>query len=153
MASGADVSLQAVTVFGSVDVLSLNADNSIFTGQVMAKRTQQGCVRFSYLPEASTAPRRYRCQPEMALAGIDDPMERDTKGSRVAPFFRSMTYGRPGYAQLDPAGAAEILEGAEDGSEMGALGILKGSLRISDLETALDEYLRFGMDAGIFYED
>ena len=153
MASGADVSLQAVTVFGSVDVLSLNADNSIFTGQVMAKRTQQGCVRFSYLPEASTAPRRYRCQPEMTLAGIDDPMERDTKGSRVAPFFRSMTYGRPGYAQLDPAGAAEILEGAEDGSEMGALGILKGSLRISDLETALDEYLRFGMDAGIFYED
>lgn len=50
-------------------------------------------------------------------------------------------------------GAAEILEGAEDGSEMGALGILKGSLRIPDLETALDEYLKFGMDAGIFYED
>lgn len=152
-ASGANVSLEAVTVFGSVDVLSLNADNSIFTGLVTAKRTQQGCVRFSYLPVGSTAPRRYRCQPEMALAGIDDPMERDIKGSRVAPFFKSMTYGRPGYAQLDSAGALEILEGADDGSEMGALGILKGSLRISDLQTALDEYLRFGMDAGIFYED
>lgn len=102
VASGADVSLEAVTVFGSVDVLSLNADNSIITGQVTAKRTQQGCVRFSYLPEGSTAPRRYRCQPEMALAGIDDPIERYIKSSRVAPFFRSMTYGRPGYAQLDP---------------------------------------------------
>lgn len=152
-ASGASVSLEAVTVFGTVDVLSLNADNSILTGQVAAKRTQQGCVRFSYLPEGSTTPRRYCCQPEMALAGIDDPIKRYAIGSRVAPFFRSTTYGRPGYSQLSSAGAAEILEGAEDGSEMGALGILKGSLRISDLRTALDEYLRFGMDAGIFYED
>lgn len=153
MAQGTMVSLEAATVIGGVSVHSIDAENSIFADIVRSERTQQGCIRFSYVPEGSATPRRYRCQPDLALQGIDDPAQRDARGSRIAPFFTSITYGRPGYSQLSRAGSPEILSGAEDGSEMGAFGILRGSLREADLRTALDEYLRFGMDAGILYED
>jgi hypothetical protein len=41
--------------------------------------------------------------------------------------------------------------GAEDGSEMGVFSLLQQPQREANLRIALDEYLRFGLEAGIFF--
>ena len=41
--------------------------------------------------------------------------------------------------------------GAEDGSEMGALNFLKQPQRVDNLRASLNEFLRFGLEAGIFF--
>lgn len=71
--------------------------------------------------------------------------------SRLQPRFTSTQYGNPGYAQLANTCAAEIRIGAEDGSEMGVFSYLKQPQRQANLQASLDEYLRFGLQAGIFY--
>ena len=60
-------------------------------------------------------------------------------------------YGRPEYCQLSPSCPLEIRTGAEDGSEMGAYCHLKQPQRESNLRIRLDEYLPFGLDAGLIY--
>jgi hypothetical protein len=47
----------------------------------------------------------------------------------------------------------EITTGAEDGGEMGAFHLLQQAQRIANLRTALDEYLRVGLEAGVFFGD
>jgi hypothetical protein len=71
--------------------------------------------------------------------------------SRSQPRFTSTEYGNPGYAQLSLACATEIRTGAEDNSEMGVFSYLKQPQRQANLQASLDEYLRFGLQAGIFY--
>ena len=72
--------------------------------------------------------------------------------STVQPRFTSSKYGDPGYAQLSNNCAKEICTGAEDGSEMGVFSYLKQPQRRANLEASLKEYLRFGLEVGIFYE-
>ncbi|RMF62207.1 MAG: hypothetical protein D6746_04430, partial [Bacteroidetes bacterium] len=60
-------------------------------------------------------------------------------------------YGHPAFAQLRRSTAEEIRTGAEDGAEMGAFNQLKEALREANLRAALDEYLRFGLESGLFY--
>jgi hypothetical protein len=50
-----------------------------------------------------------------------------------------------------PGGPAEIATGAEDGSEMGAYCHLKQPQREANLRLRLEEYLPFGLEAGIIY--
>jgi hypothetical protein len=52
---------------------------------------------------------------------------------------------------LSQACAIEITTGADDQAEMGAFHNLQQPRREANLRTALDEYLRFGLEAGIFY--
>jgi hypothetical protein len=116
------------------------------------ERTQAGCIRFSALPSAvSTTPRRYQCQPDLALAGITDPVVAAGTRARLTPLFTSTAYGDPGYAQLSSSCASEIRAGADNSSEMGAFYSLQQPQRDANLRTALLEYLRFGLQAGIFY--
>ncbi|MFH7026548.1 MAG: hypothetical protein ACHBN1_14340 [Heteroscytonema crispum UTEX LB 1556] len=68
------------------------------------------------------------------------------------PIFTSEKYGEPGYAQLSQFCAKEIRTGAEDNSEMGVFDYLKQPQREANLRASLKEYLRFGLEAGIFYE-
>jgi photosystem II stability/assembly factor-like uncharacterized protein len=68
------------------------------------------------------------------------------------PIFTSEKYGEPGYAQLSQVCAKEIRTGAEDNSEMGVFNSLKQPQREANLRASLKEYLRFGLEAGIFYE-
>lgn len=150
-APGANTDIQMSTIFGSSSMRSLEASNSIFTGIVSVGRRQLGCMRFSYVPDNSQTPRRYYCQPDLALNGVISPTEKDNTRDRLAPSFMSMRYGDPAYAQLSQACALEILTGAEDGSEMGAFNNLKQSQREANLRASLDEYMRFGLEAGIFY--
>ena len=107
---------------------------------VHSDRTQEGCVRFSYVPLEARIPRRHRCQPQAAVDEL-----------RVRPQFTSLRYGEPGYCQLSRRCAVEIRTGADDEAEMGAFHDLYQPQRETNLRLRLEEYLRFGLEAGIFY--
>jgi hypothetical protein len=152
----ADATIQNSTILGGIGLQSasglrsLLAGNSIFTATVNVERTQAGCVRYSVLPaDISKTPQRFRCQPDLALAATTaDPV---SVRERLIPSFTSTRYGDPGYAQLSAGCAPEIRAGADDGSEMGAFYFLKQPQRDSNLRSVLPGYLRFGMQAGVFY--
>jgi hypothetical protein len=139
-ALGVEAKLERSTLFGTVAVRSVEASNCIFTGVLEAARRQTGCVRFSFLPLESKAPRRYHCRPEDAAEAV-----------RVGPQFTSRGYGDPGYAQLSQRCAVEIRQGADDEAEIGAFHDLFQPQRETNLRVRLDEYLRFGLEAGIVY--
>lgn len=126
------------------------ASEVIFSARVQATRRQEGCARFSYVPDKSKTPRRYRCQPDLALQGVKSPQAQATIRARVTPTFTSLRYGQAAYAQLSRACAREIFTGAEDGSEMGVFSRLMQPQRAANLRTHLDEFLRFGLEAGVF---
>lgn len=69
----------------------------------------------------------------------------------MQPLFMSRTYGDPNFGQLELRCAAQIRTGAESGAEMGAFEFLKQPQREANLRDALDEYLRFGLEAGLFF--
>jgi hypothetical protein len=71
--------------------------------------------------------------------------------ARVRPSFTSAKYGNAAYAQLAESCPTEIFTGANDGAEMGVFNQLKQPLRETNLQAALDEYLRFGLEAGIIH--
>jgi hypothetical protein len=136
--SAADI--QTSTLFGAVSVAMLEAGNSIFTRKVVAARRQAGCTRFCYLPLDSLSPRRYRCQPTDAASA-----------TRIAPQFVSTVFSQPGYGQLGPANPVEIDTGADDEGQMGAFRFLQQAQRARNLRARLEEYLSFGLEAGLFF--
>jgi hypothetical protein len=161
-AMGAAVQIERSTVIGSSNMRSLQASNSIFEDVLNVEQRQVGCVRFCVLPYASRAPRRFRCQPDLALAdqalrlnrsSVGELSEREKNAvlARLHPVFTMLSYGEPAYVQLSSACAEEIRTGAEDSSEMGVFGTLQQPQREANLHAALEEYLRFGLDAGVFY--
>ncbi|HEX3069826.1 MAG TPA: hypothetical protein VHX14_14750 [Thermoanaerobaculia bacterium] len=169
---GPSLSIERSTVFGgaagavSVRELPL-ASETIFTGALLVERRQEGCARFSFLPEGSRTPRRYRCQPDLEIATRIEaasalrprqPLsatERQTIGDAVRAFllpsFTSIHYPDPGYAQLHRSIARQIFTGAEDFSEMGVYCHLKQPQRETNLRTRIEEHLPFGMRAGLIY--
>ena len=161
--AGAPLQIENSTVIGQVHTLRLDlASNTIFVAQVLAEQLQQGCVRFSYLSPKSLVPRYYNCQPylalaqrarELGLAAVSDlpDVERQVILAALKPGFTSTRYGDPGYCQLSTSCAVEIKTGAEDQAEMGAFHDLYQPQREASLRARLDEYLRFGLEAGIFY--
>lgn len=135
-----DVVVDSSTILGALTAQTLSASSSIFVQPVTIGRRQVGCVRYCYVPLSSQVPRRFRCQPG------------DSAGAaRVFPSFASTTYGAPGYAVLRTSAPAEISEGAEGETEMGAWRFLQVPRRMRNLRTALEEYLRFGLEAGVFF--
>jgi hypothetical protein len=140
------------TIFGTVHVRELiRASESLFTAHVETQRIQAGCVRFSYVPPGSRTPRRYHCQPDRALDGIEDAAERARVRARIVPSFQSIRYSDPAYAQLRLEAAVEILTGAENGSEMGVFCALDQPLRAANLRIRLEEYLPFGLEAALIF--
>jgi hypothetical protein len=150
-ATATDVALERTTVLGSVGAGTVEASNSIFTAPLVAQRRQTGCVRFSYLADGSKTPRAFHCQPQLALTNITDPAQIAAIKGRIQPGFTSERYGDPGYCQIARNTADEIRTGADDRSEMGAFCSLKAPQREANLINSLNEYLRFGLEAGIFY--
>lgn len=149
--AGGMLEVENSTVIGKVhtNVLKL-ASNTIFLARlasgdklapVYAVRTQEGCMRFSFLPLSSRVPRRFHCQPADS-----------EHGPRVTPRFKSLRYGVPAYCQLSLRTAPEILRGADDEGEMGALHHLHAPQRETNVRVRLEEYLRVNLEAGIFYE-
>lgn len=165
-AYGPPCRLERVTVRGETRVREITlASEVIFNGRVEAERVQVGCVRFSYVQPRSRTPRRYRCQPDLAerlaieeeeaLAGALTDAQRAAirvrVRRRVRPEYTSEAYGQPAYLQLSLGAPIEIKTGAADGSEMGAYCHLKQPQREANLKTRLDEYLPFGLSAGVIY--
>ena len=166
---GPPATLIRTTIFGEVYVEELFASEVIFASQVRSKRRQTGCVRFSYVPEGSETPRRYRSQPDFeilsetqlaeqtaalqgrTLSNADRDTIRDDVRAWLQPSFTNLRYGQPGYGQLFVECPEQILTGAEDGSEMGAFCFLKQPQRATSLRVRLQEYLPFGLEAGLIY--
>ncbi|MBM9512263.1 hypothetical protein [Desulfogranum marinum] len=147
---GGAMTLEGCTVIGKVHTRQLTlAGNCLFVAllaqsgetwpaPLWVERRQTGCVRFSFVPRGSRTPRRYHCQPEEG-----DLLTR--------PHFTSMLYGDAGYCQLRLATPESIRRGAHDESEMGVMHDLYQPQRETNIQIRLDEYLRFGLKAGIFY--
>jgi hypothetical protein len=103
---------------------------------VIADQLQQGCVRFCYVPPRSRLPRCFNCYP--------------VANQPSSPAFTSLRFGDPGYCQLaDSAGL--LLTGADDNSEIGVFHDVYQPQRLSNLNTMIKDYLRFGMEAGVFF--
>jgi hypothetical protein len=163
---GPPSSLLRTTIFGEVHVQQLPlASEVIFASIVRCARRQNGCVRFSFVPEGSVTPRRYRCQPDFEIQQETEDAERfsgplsqaasdairDDVRSWLQPSFTDLHYGAPGYAQLFVLCPRQIQAGAEDGSEMGAFCFLKQPQRVTSLKVRLQEYLPFGLEPGLIY--
>ena len=147
---GGTLTVARSTVIGTVHTRQMSlGENSIFLGKVLAERRQAGCVRFSFVASDSQVPRCYRCQPRSAAGTSGGPAE--SGAAPVAPIFTSLRYGDPGYCQLARHTPDEIRRGAEDESEMGVFSSLQQPQREENLRIRLDEYLRAGLEAGIFF--
>ena len=161
-AIGTSVQIKQSTILGTSSMHSLEASNSIFEDVVNVVQRQIGCMRFCVLPYSSHTPQRFHCQPDLALVKralqlnclsteeLSD-LEKDTVLTRLQPVFTRLSYGDPAYVQMSSACAQEICTGAEDGSEMGVFSRLQQPQREANLHAALDEYMRFGLKAGVFY--
>jgi hypothetical protein len=147
--AGAEMTIADSTVIGKVHAKLMRlASDTIFLAQLGAadtwaaalwvERRQEGCVRFCFTPQGALLPRHFRCVP-------------DDQHPDVLPQFTSLRYGDPSYAQLRPSTDRAIREGASDGGEIGAMHPLHQPQRETNLRIRLDEYLRFGLHAGIFY--
>ena len=147
LAAGGHLTLNACTVLGKVHAERLDVSNSLLLARragagdpwpapVWAERRQVGCIRFSFVPQGSRTPRRFHC------AGAD-PAHR--------PLHTSRRYGDAGYMQLRPSTHPAIRVGSDDESEMGVTHELYGPQRETNLRLRLDEYLRYGLEAGFFY--
>lgn len=160
-AYNADVDIRTSTLLGELGARSLEGSESVFRERLAVRVVQSGCLRYCYATEDSLTPQRFRCQPDLALLAAEtaardtgeafsEPEAAAVRG-RVHPLFTSTTYGHHGYAQLARGAAHELTTGAEDGSEMGAFNMLKQAHRESNLRAALEQYLRFGLEAGLFF--
>lgn len=150
--AGADLplSIDRTTFTGTVDCERIEASDAIFMGVLTSVRTQVGCVRFSFFPDGSRVPRAYRCQPDLAIEQADSEPEALIR-ARMTPSFTSTDYGQPAYMQLAESCAPEVLAGASNGAEMGAFNRELHTLREANLRFAMTDFLRVGLEAGIFH--
>lgn len=159
-AAKADAVIARCTVLGRSKVRTIEGENSIFYAKLHADYRQHGCLRFSYAPLSSRVPRRYRCQPDMALeaagAASGQPLASDA-AARIArgmmPIFTSSSFPSPAFGQLALACPDAITAGAFGGAEMGA-GFANGEpFRRANLADMLDEFLPFGLTAAALYQN
>jgi hypothetical protein len=162
--------IEESTIIGDVSVMGIAlASNSIFTDKVKAVRKQQGCMRYCYVRKGQATPRQFHCQPATYIQKVQDDLltkaklqkglEKETfkktienfVNSWFKPCFADRRYGHPEYAQLYLLSPEDILKGADDESEMGVFHHIMQPQREANLRSSLDEYLRFGLEAGILY--
>lgn len=147
----ARLTIQRCTVFGQLQVHAIDlGENCTFNGRVTVARRQEGCLRFCYVTPGSRTPRRYECQPDLAVKGKTGD-DKATEETRVRPRFNNKRYGRPDYCQLADDCAIEITHGADDESEMGVFHDLYQPQRLANLNARLEEYTPAGMDAEIIF--
>jgi hypothetical protein len=137
---------------GAASARGLDASDCVFDGQVQVERRQDGCLRFSYVTEGEVTPRRYRCQPDLALTDVTDAAEAAATRARLSPIFTSTRYGDPAYGRLDDRSDVALRTGASDGAAMGSFADLEEPHRMANLAAVLEEYLRLGLDAGVIHE-
>jgi hypothetical protein len=134
-----DTTIAGTTLFGRATCRTIHAENSILTGIVEVEYRQTGCVRFCYVNETSALPRRYRCVPRLG----DKPKPR--------PVFVSTRFQDPGFGQLNLCTPLAILEGAEDGMEMGVGYANRDPARRANMRDAVQQFSPFGLVSGLIY--
>ncbi|MEO0376626.1 MAG: hypothetical protein AAF329_18795, partial [Cyanobacteria bacterium P01_A01_bin.17] len=162
----ASLTIVRSTVFGEIQTHAIElAENSIFEGKITVARSQIGCMRFCAYIKGSRTPRRFRCQPDLAIVTIEQQLResdpditpeslaaaKQRECNRVRPRFNSTRYGTPAYCQLAHYCPLEITRGADDESEMGVFHHLYQPQRAANLQARLDEFTPAGMTAAILY--
>jgi hypothetical protein len=148
---GGSLHVEDSTIIGKLRTHLLPlASNTIFLARrpvhdpwaaaVWCTRRQSGCVRFCFLPADAITPGQYRCLP-----AADTSFEH-----ALAPQFVSLRYGSPSYALLSGDCPVAIWQGADDESQIGVYHLLYETQGVGNLRTRIDEYLPFGLEAGIF---
>lgn len=156
-----NVEVRTSTLLSAVAARELDGSESLFVASVEVRVVQSGCLRYCYAPHDARVPRRFRCQPDLAVAAartaaIDagrqfTEQDAATVRARLRPVFTSVTPGHAAYGQLTRSTHAAIRQGAENGGEMGAFHLLEQPHRESNLRAALAKHLRFGLEAGLFF--
>lgn len=151
-----DAELNNVTIFGPSSFKSIEATNVIFVGAASVVRTQSGCVRYSSIAQGSTMPRRFRCQPDIALSAAANlkgsaltPGERASAILGVKPMFLDESLDEPTVAMLHPLCADGIWRGGEGETEMGVFSNAASALRMGNVRSLFDDYVPFGLAAGL----
>lgn len=134
--SGPPLTTEAATVFGPVVARQVQLSDSIVTGALVAQRRQTGCVRYSWLGPGSRTPRRFHCR----CADTGD----------AVPAFVATRYPAPAFGQLAPWSPGTIGAGAADGAEMGVFHDVQSPQRLAAVQSLLEEYVRFNVEAGVF---
>jgi len=151
--STGEAELSRTTVLGRAFVHRIEASESILDDFTVVEDTQRGCVRFTAWAAGSVVPRQYECVQIAAQS----------------PIFTSREFGDPGYAQLlasadqaiipQSAGTTQqcgqtvatasdgssILQGAQDGSEMGAFAREKNPIKENSILIKYQEYMPLGL--------
>ena len=149
---GADLHIEDSTVIGKVRVRLMElASNTIFlaclprhdpwSAALWCSRQQAGCMRFCFLPASAITPQRFRCLP-------DNPSQEDA----LQPKFVILRYGHPSYGLLSGDTPMAIWNGADNGSEIGVYNLLQEAQAVRNVQLRAQEYLPFGLEAGIFLE-
>jgi hypothetical protein len=129
--------LSRCTVLGRLFVHRLHASECILDDFAEVEDTQHGCVRFSAWTTGSVLPRQF------------ESVQAPPRG----PLFVSREFADPGYAQLLPTAdraviapsGKTILEGAEDGSEMGVFAREKIAIKERSLLIKYQEFMPLGL--------
>jgi hypothetical protein len=155
-ASSIDARLRNVTILGSGTFKSLEATNVIFNASAIVTRRQSGCVRFSWIAAGSTMPRRFRCQPDLAIADAQarngaplSAAERSTAALGTTPLFLDTSLDEPTVGMLHPLTRDAIRLGGEGDTEMGAFSAVADGLRLANLTSLFDDYVPFSLEAGV----
>jgi hypothetical protein len=158
------------TFIGAIGIHAIKlAEDSIFYGKVNVARRQLGCMRFCYVLPGSRTPRRYECQPDLAIVSAENELRMKAKKQNrkvteeelvmvrrlieeeTIPRFTSKCFGNPAYCQLSTNCASEVKQGAEDESEMGVFHDLYQPQRESLLRIRLDEYMPAEIETKIVF--
>jgi hypothetical protein len=147
---GPSTHIERSTIIGKITIKELQlASEVIFSDPLNVKRRQEGCVRFSYVPQNSITPRRFKCQPDLAFSKCKDNKIYES----LIPKFSSFRYGEPDYCQLNYYCPTEIKTGAEDGSEIGVFQPLMQPQREANLHIRLREYLPYSLKPGLIFKN
>jgi hypothetical protein len=148
---GGSLHVEDSTIIGKLRMHLLPlASNTIFLARrpahdpwqaaIWCTRRQSGCVRFCFVPTDAITPSQYRCLP-----GTNAPLE-----DALAPQFISLRYGSPSYGLLSGDCPVAIWQGADDEGQIGLYHLLYETQGVGNLRSRIDEYLPFGLEAGIF---
>ena len=160
---GPAATIERSTLFGPVHVAELAASESLFTAPLLVERRQTGCLRFCYAPLDARTPRRFRCQPDGAVAAAIAAAERERGGAltgaererlrflveqSVVPVFTAARYGRPAFGQLAQSCPEAVSDRRRRRGRDGRVPLPPATRRLANLTSQLDSYLRFGLEAG-----
>lgn len=134
----AELCLHNCTVLGAVVGGRLTASQVLVDGLVEIEDQQSGCFRFSAAVAGSRVPR---------------PYESHFFADRLpAGTFVSRRFGDPGYVQLSEIADANLREGGENGTEIGAHNRALDPIKRADLQAKLAEFLPINAIAELVFE-